>query len=49
VARMIGQADQKVGRDSFVRFDDLLKEMTAIKAELAKLGILVSRVSDSGH
>jgi len=39
VARMIGQADQKVGRDAFVRVDDLLKEMAAIKAELAKLGI----------
>jgi hypothetical protein len=39
VARMIGQADQKVGRDAFVRVDDLLKEMAAIKAELAKLGM----------
>jgi hypothetical protein len=39
VARMIGQADQKVGRDAFVRVDDLLKEMAAIKAEFAKLGM----------
>jgi hypothetical protein len=39
VARMIGQADQKVGRDAFDRFDDLSKEMAAIKAEAAKLGI----------
>jgi hypothetical protein len=39
VARMIGQADQKVGRDAFVRFDDLMKEMAAIKAEAAKLGV----------
>jgi hypothetical protein len=39
VARMIGQADQKVGRDGFVRVEDLMKEMAAIKAESAKLGI----------
>jgi hypothetical protein len=39
IARMIGQADQKVGRDAFVRFDDLMKEMAAVKAEAAKLGI----------
>jgi hypothetical protein len=34
VARMIGQADQKPGRDAYLRFDDLMKEMAAIKAEL---------------
>jgi len=39
IARMIGQADQKVGRDAFVRFDDLMKEMEAVRAEAAKLGI----------
>jgi hypothetical protein len=39
VARMVGQADQKVGRDAFVRFDDLMKELAAVKAEAAKLGI----------
>jgi hypothetical protein len=39
IARMIGQADQKVGRDAFVRFDDLGKELAAVKAEAAKLGI----------
>jgi hypothetical protein len=39
VARMIGQADQKVGRDAFVRFDDLMKEMAAVKAEALKLGV----------
>jgi hypothetical protein len=38
VARMIGQADQKVGRDAYLRYNDLMKEMAAIKAELAKLG-----------
>jgi hypothetical protein len=39
IARMIGQADQKVGREAFVRFDDLMKEMAAVKAEAAKLGV----------
>jgi hypothetical protein len=34
IARMIGQADQKVGRDAFVRYDDLMKEMASIKAAL---------------
>ena len=33
IARMIGQADQKVGRDAFIRYDDLMKEMAAIKSE----------------
>jgi len=39
IARMIGQADQKVGRDAFIRFDDLVREMAAVKAEAAKLGV----------
>jgi hypothetical protein len=39
IARMAGQADQKVGRDAFVRFDDLMKELAAVKAEAAKLGV----------
>jgi len=39
VAAMIGQADQKVGRDAFTRFEDLAKELAAIEAEAAKLGI----------
>lgn len=39
IARMIGRADQKVGRDAFVRFDDLMKEMTAVKAEAERLGV----------
>jgi hypothetical protein len=37
IARMLGQADQKPGRDAFLRYDDLMKEMAAIKAELVKL------------
>jgi hypothetical protein len=36
---MIGQADQKIGRDAFVRFEDLMKELAAIKAEAATLGV----------
>jgi len=39
VARMVGQADQKVGRDAFVRFEDLMKEWAAVKAEAARLGV----------
>ena len=39
IARMAGQADQKVGRDAFVRFDDLKRELAAVKAEAAKLGV----------
>ncbi len=38
VARMLSQADQKPGRDAYVRFDDLMKELAAIKAEFAKTG-----------
>ena len=33
VARMLGQADQKPGRDAYERYHDLVKELTAIKAE----------------
>jgi photosystem II stability/assembly factor-like uncharacterized protein len=38
VARMIAQADQKPGRDAWQRFDDLMRELAAIRAELATLG-----------
>jgi hypothetical protein len=34
IARMIGQADQKVGKDAFIRYEDLIKEMAAIKTAL---------------
>ncbi|MEO8499621.1 MAG: hypothetical protein ABI565_01805 [Vicinamibacteria bacterium] len=37
VARMLGQADQKPGRDAYERFDDLLKELEAVKAEAARV------------
>lgn len=37
VARMLGQADQKPGRDAYERFSDLVKELEAIKAEALPL------------
>ena len=37
IARMAGQADQKVGRDAYQRFDDVVKELNALKAEADKL------------
>jgi photosystem II stability/assembly factor-like uncharacterized protein len=37
VQRMVGQADQKVGKDAIDRFSDLLKELDAIKSDVAKL------------
>lgn len=36
VARMLGQADQKPGRDAYERFNDLVKELEAVKAEASK-------------
>jgi hypothetical protein len=38
VQRMIGQADQKVGKDAVDRFNDLMKELAAAQAELKKIG-----------
>jgi hypothetical protein len=37
IARMIGQADQRVGRDAYVRFNDLLKELAVLEAEVSML------------
>ena len=37
VQRMITQADQKVGKDAYDRYADLVKEMAAIEAELKKI------------
>jgi hypothetical protein len=37
LSRMTGAADQKVGRDAFLRYDDLRKELDAILAEVKKL------------
>ena len=36
VSRMLGQADQKPGRDAYERFNDLVRELEAVKAEAAK-------------
>ena len=33
INREIGQADQKVGASAYERFNDLMKEWTALKAE----------------
>lgn len=38
INRMIGQGDQKPGKDAWDRYHDLMKEMAAIKAGLAGLG-----------
>jgi photosystem II stability/assembly factor-like uncharacterized protein len=38
ITRMITQGDQKVGRDAYERYADLMKEMQAIEAQLKKLG-----------
>jgi hypothetical protein len=37
VQRMVTQADQKVGKDAYDRYDDLIKEMAAVEAQLKKL------------
>jgi hypothetical protein len=37
IARMIGQADQKPGKDAWDRYHDLVKEMASIKDALGKL------------
>jgi len=37
VQRMIQQADQKIGKDAYDRYADLVKEMAAIEAQLKKL------------
>jgi hypothetical protein len=37
VSRMLGQADQKPGRDAYERYNDLVKELEAVKAEAIKL------------
>ena len=42
IQRMITQADQKVGKDAYDRYADLVKEMAAIEAQLKKLGRLLN-------
>jgi photosystem II stability/assembly factor-like uncharacterized protein len=36
VSRMLGQADQKPGRDAYERFNDLVRELEAVNAEASK-------------
>ncbi|MBI2222396.1 MAG: hypothetical protein HYU53_14460 [Acidobacteria bacterium] len=36
IARMAGQADQKVGRDAYQRFDDVMKELSALKGQVER-------------
>jgi hypothetical protein len=38
VQRMVGQADQKVGKDAVDRYNDLMKELEAAKSEFQKVG-----------
>ena len=38
VQREIGQADQKIGKDAYDRYNDLIKEMQALEAQLKKIG-----------
>jgi photosystem II stability/assembly factor-like uncharacterized protein len=37
VNRMVGQADQKVGKDAYDRYSDLLKELQALQAEFKQI------------
>jgi hypothetical protein len=37
IARMIGQADQKIGKDAVDRYNDLMKELKSAQDELAKI------------
>jgi hypothetical protein len=37
IARMLGLADQKPGRDAWDRYHDLMKDLAALKAEVDKL------------
>ena len=34
---MVGQADQKIGKDAYDRYGDLQKELAAVQAQVAKL------------
>ncbi len=37
IQRMIGQADQKVGKDAIDRYNDLMKDLKAVQAEFVKV------------
>ena len=38
IQRMITQADQKIGKDAYDRYADLVKELAAVEAQLKKIG-----------
>ena len=38
VQRMVGQADQRIGKDAVDRYNDLLKDLAAVQAEFKKAG-----------
>ena len=35
---MVGQADQKIGKDAIDRFNDLMKELQTLQSELKQVG-----------
>jgi hypothetical protein len=37
IARMIGQADQKIGKDAVARYNDLMKELQSLQAEFKQM------------
>jgi photosystem II stability/assembly factor-like uncharacterized protein len=38
ISRMVGQADQRVGKDAIDRFNDLTKELAAVQSEFKQIG-----------
>ena len=39
VQRMVSQADQKVGKDALDRYNDLVKELQSLQAQLKQLAV----------
>ena len=37
IARMVGQADQKVGKDAVDRYNDLMKELQSLQAQFKQM------------
>jgi photosystem II stability/assembly factor-like uncharacterized protein len=46
VARMIGQADQKIGKDAVDRYNDLMKDLKAAQDEFAKVAGTTTTVQE---
>lgn len=38
VQRMIGQGDQRIGKDAVDRYTDLMKDLAAVQAEFKTIG-----------